>query len=83
MNRVVCLAILLVTGSQLYAQSIGERASVNSAPGVTPATADFVAEAPTSDVRSQIKPVGGDLGRSESIGVATTMVQDHTKPQAA
>jgi putative membrane protein len=41
---------LALLATQAFAQSIGEKTGVNSALGITPATADFVKEAAISDM---------------------------------
>ena len=80
MKRVLCLATLLVAATPLCAQSIGEKTGVNSVLGVTPSTADFVAEAATSDMfEIQSSQLAASVADGKAKDFARTMVQDHTK----
>jgi putative membrane protein len=80
MKRIAFLAALLIATTPLYAESMGEKTGVNSALGVTPSTADFVAEAATSDMfEIQSSQLAATLADPKAKEFAKTMVEDHTK----
>ena len=80
MRKLLLLGACLVLASPAYAQSVGEKTGVNSTLGIAPKTADFVAEAATSDM-FEIK--SSQLAASRATGevqsFANQMVTDHTK----
>ncbi len=50
MKKLTVIATSLLFAAPVLAQSVGEKAGVNSALGVSPSTADFVKEAAISDM---------------------------------
>jgi putative membrane protein len=73
------LALLLLATPAL-AQSVGEKTGVNSALGITPATADFVKEAATSDMfEIQSSQLAQERGNASEKPFAATMIKDHQK----
>jgi putative membrane protein len=73
------LALVLLATPAL-AQSVGEKTGVNSALGLTPATADFVKEAATSDMfEIQSSQLAQELGNASERPFAATMIKDHQK----
>jgi len=73
------LALVLLATPAL-AQSIGEKTGVNSTLGITPATADFVKEAATSDMfEIQSSQLAQERGNASEKSFAATMIADHQK----
>jgi putative membrane protein len=73
------LALVLLATPAL-AQSIGEKTGVNSALGITPATADFVKEAALSDMfEIQSSQLAQARGNATEKPFAETMIKDHQK----
>jgi putative membrane protein len=73
------LALVLLATPAL-AQSVGEKTGVNSALGITPATADFVKEAATSDMfEIQSSQLAQERGSAAEKPFAATMIKDHQK----
>jgi putative membrane protein len=73
------LALVLLATPAL-AQSIGEKTGVNSTLGITPATADFVKEAATSDMfEIQSSQLARERGNASEKSFAATMIADHQK----
>ena len=73
------LALVLLATPAL-AQSVGEKTGVNSALGITPATADFVKEAATSDMfEIQSSQLAQEQGNAPEKPFAATMIKDHQK----
>jgi putative membrane protein len=73
------LALVLLATPAL-AQSVGEKTGVNSALGITPATADFVKEAATSDMfEIQSSQLAQERGNASERPFAATMITDHQK----
>lgn len=80
MNRtIIALASLLVAAPAL-AQSVGEKAGVNSVLGVSPSTPDFVQQVAISDIfEIESNKLGQQKGNAEQKAFAAQMVADHTK----
>jgi putative membrane protein len=78
-----CLVIAvgcLLLASPALAQSAGEKTGVNSALGISPATADFVKEAAISDMfEIESNKLAQDKGNAPEKTFASQMVTDHTK----
>jgi len=73
------LALVLLAAPAL-AQSVGEKTGVNSALGISPATADFVKEAAISDMfEIQSSEIARDRGNAAEKSFASTMITDHQK----
>jgi putative membrane protein len=73
------LAFVLLAAPAL-AQSVGEKTGVNSALGITPATADFVKEAAISDMfEIQSSQLAQERGNASEKLFAATMIKDHQK----
>jgi putative membrane protein len=69
---------LALLATQAFAQSIGEKTGVNSALGITPATADFVKEAAISDMfEIQSGKLAQERGNASEKAFAATMIKDH------
>jgi putative membrane protein len=70
----------LLLASPALAQSAGEKTGVNSALGISPATADFVKEAAISDMfEIESNKLAQDKGNAPEKTFALQMVTDHTK----
>lgn len=78
-HALIALSCLLFAGSA-SAQSAGEKTGINSALGISPATADFIKEVATSDMfeieSSQLAQLKGNARQKT---FASQMVTDHTK----
>ena len=71
---------LFLLATPALAQSIGEKTGVNSTLGITPATADFVKEAATSDMfEIQSSQLAQERGNASEKSFAATMIADHQK----
>jgi putative membrane protein len=80
MKTILILTACLMLTVPAYAQSVGEKTGVNSTLGIAPKTADFVAEAATSDmfeIRSSKLAASRSTGDVQTF--ANQMVTDHTK----
>lgn len=70
----------LLSAGSASAQSAGEKTGINSALGISPATADFIKEVATSDMfeieSSRLAQLKGDAAQKT---FASQMVTDHTK----
>ena len=70
----------LLLASPAHAQSAGEKTGVNSALGISPATADFVKEAAISDMfEIESNKLAQDKGNAPEKKFASQMVTDHAK----
>jgi putative membrane protein len=68
---------LVLLATPALAQSIGEKTGVNSALGITPATADFVKEAALSDMfEIQSSQLAQERGNATEKLFADTMIKD-------
>jgi putative membrane protein len=78
-RSIIALGCLLIAGPAL-AQSAGEKTGVNSALGISPATADFVKEVAISDMfEIESSKLAQDKGNAPEKTFASRMVTDHTK----
>jgi putative membrane protein len=76
---VTAVAVAFISSSAA-AQSVGEKAGVNSVLGVAPSTADFVKEAAISDMLEiEAGKIAEQKGNAEEKKFAAQMVADHTK----
>jgi putative membrane protein len=75
----IAAAVQLMSTSA-FAQSVGEKAGVNSTLGISPTTTDYVKEAAISDM-TEIAAVKLGLGRGNAVKktFATRTITDHTK----
>jgi putative membrane protein len=80
MKRIIfTLACLLLAGPAV-AQSVGEKAGVNSVLGVAPSTADFVKQVAISDMfEIESNKLGQEKGNAAEKKFAAQMVADHGK----
>src|SRR5258706_2769183 len=79
-SLVFVAAISLLVSSAALAQSIGEKAGVNSTLGISPTTADFVKEAAISDMMEiESSKIAQQKGNAEEKRFAGQMITDHTK----
>jgi putative membrane protein len=70
----------LLFSSAALAQSVGEKTEVNSALGISPATADFVKEAAVSDMMEiESSKIAQQKGNANEKKFADQMIADHTK----
>jgi putative membrane protein len=75
----IAAAALLVSTSA-FAQSVGEKAGVNSTLGISPTTVDFVKEAAMSDMTEiTAAKLGQERGNVQEKTFAGRMITDHTK----
>jgi putative membrane protein len=75
----IVLGCLLLAAPAL-AQSVGEKAGINSTLGISPTTADFVNEVAVSDMfEIQSNTIARDKGNAAEKAFASQMVTDHTK----
>jgi putative membrane protein len=73
-------AATLLVGAPVLAQSVGEKAGINSALDISPTTADFVKEAASSDMLEiAAAKVAEEKGNADEKHFAAQMVTDHTK----
>jgi len=73
-------AAAVLAGAPVLAQSVGEKTGINSALEISPATADFVKEAATSDMLEiEAAKIAETKGNAEEKKFAVQMVTDHTK----
>jgi putative membrane protein len=71
---------LVLFATPALAQSLGEKTGVNSALGITPATADFIKEAAVSDMfEIQSSQLAQERGNAAEKPFADTMIKDHQK----
>src|SRR3954453_21070017 len=78
-RSLIALGCLLLAAPAL-AQSVGEKTGVNSALGISPATADFVKEAAISDMfEIQSSEIAKERGNAAEKTFASTMITDHQK----
>src|SRR6201747_2251882 len=78
-RSLIALGCLLLAGPAL-AQSVGEKAGINSTLGISPTTADFVKEAAISDMTEiAAAKLGQERGNAQEKTFATQMIADHTK----
>lgn len=83
MKRAVLIAACLFAAAPAFAQSIGEKTGVNSMLGVTPATADFVKEAASSDMfEIQSSQLAVQRSDDKTKAFANQMITDHEKTTA-
>jgi putative membrane protein len=74
------IAVCLVAAGPAFAQSLGEKTGVNAMLGVTPATADFVKEAASSDMfEIQSSQLASQQSDEATKAFATQMIADHEK----
>jgi len=75
----IAAAALLISTSA-FAQSVGEKAGVNSTLGISPTTADFVKEAAMSDMTEiAAAKVGQERGNAQEKAFSAHMITDHSK----
>lgn len=80
MRTVTAAALCVLLAGPVYAQSLGEKTGVNSMLGITPATADFVKEAASSDMfEIQSSQLAAERGDAPTKAFATQMITDHQK----
>ncbi len=83
MKTVKCSLIAfgcLLVASPVLAQSVGEKAGVNSTLGISPSTPDFVKEVAISDMfEIESNKLAQEKGNAAEKSFASQMVQDHTK----
>jgi putative membrane protein len=78
-RTIIALGCILLAGPAL-AQSAGEKTGVNSALGISPATADFVKEVAISDMfEVESNKLAQAKGNAAEKAFASQMVTDHTK----
>jgi putative membrane protein len=83
MKKLFLVSACLMLATPVFAQSIGEKTGVNSALGVTPATADFVKEAAASDMfEIESNKLGQERGNAAQKSFAAMMIKDHMKTSA-
>jgi putative membrane protein len=83
MNKTATLAACLLFAGPAFAQSVGEKTGVNAVLGVTPATADFVKEAASSDMfEIQSSQLAAQRSDGPTKAFATQMIADHEKTTA-
>lgn len=76
---VIALGCLLVASPGL-AQSVGEKTGVNSTPGISPSTPDFVKQVAISDMfEIESNKLAQEKGNAAQKSFASEMVKDHTK----
>lgn len=79
-STILGLSLGLILPSAAYAQSVGEKAGVNSTLGIAPKTQDFVQEAAISDMLEiETAKVAQQKGNADEKAFAAHMVTDHTK----
>src|SRR4030081_3893176 len=76
------LAAALISSS-VFAQSAGEKTSINSALGIAPKIEDFVKEAAMSDMLEiEAAKIAQQKGNADEKKFAEQMITDHTKTSA-
>jgi putative membrane protein len=79
MKAVAIIATALIMASPVLAQSVGEKAGVNSALGMAPSTADFVKQVAISDMfEIESSKLAQERAAAASKTFAARMVKDHT-----
>jgi len=80
MKRSLIVASCLLLASPAFAQSVGERTSVDSVFGIAPSTADFVKEVATGDMfELASNKLAEDKGNASEKAFASEMAADHTR----
>jgi putative membrane protein len=80
MKRLVVALGCVLLASPALAQSMGEKAGVNSALGVAPTTADFVKEVAISDMfELESNKLAEQKGNAQEKSFAQQMVTDHNR----
>ena len=78
-SSIIAFGCLLLAGP-VAAQSVGEKAGVNSALSIAPSTADFVKEVAISDMfEIAASKLAQDKGNASEKKFAAQMITDHTK----
>src|ERR1700684_866354 len=78
-RSIIAIGCLLLAGPAL-AQSVGEKAGINSTLGIAPTTADFVKEVAISDMfEIDSSKLAQDKGTAPEKTFASQMITDHTK----
>jgi putative membrane protein len=73
-------AAAVLLSSAAFAQSVGEKAGVNSTLGISPTTPDFVKEAAMSDMLEiESSKIAQQKGNADEKKFAGQMITDHTK----
>jgi putative membrane protein len=80
MKRMAIVALALSFSGAVLAQSVGEKAGVNTVLGVSPSTEDFVKEAAISDMfEIQSSELAAQRADAATKAFATQMIADHQK----
>jgi putative membrane protein len=83
MKTIATMAACLMLATPAFAQSVGEKTGVNSVLGITPATADFVKEAASSDMfEIQSSQLAAERADAPTKVFAAQMIADHQKTTA-